>query len=75
MSVSFRALCLEFLCFHRHSGFERIFNNSFLLPLPEMGYGGADFGLPRRSLGALGAANLGAQLPLFSWISWLSRPK
>jgi hypothetical protein len=34
-SVFIRALCLAILCFHAHSGFERIFNNSFLLPCPK----------------------------------------
>jgi hypothetical protein len=55
-SVSIRALCLAILCFHAHSGFERIFNNFVLLPLPEMGCGGAHSAPrvePSRAFGAV----------------------
>ncbi len=49
MSVSIRASCLVIICFHTHSGFERIIKNSFLLPLPEMGRGVVHSDPPRRA--------------------------
>jgi hypothetical protein len=51
--ILFRALCPRFVCFHRHSGFVRIFLTSFFHPLPEIGHGGGDSGLRRGSLGGV----------------------
>jgi hypothetical protein len=34
MSDFFQAFCHRFVCFHTHTGFERIFFNFFFLPFP-----------------------------------------